>query len=132
MIEIKNQEEVPLGKVCCFLCGGIISLKGGDRSRFIDHMTNEHDAKKFSHDLLLAICVFNRKDHDFIVKSSNTMIKQIALGLKPSNANVLSSVFDVSSIPSQNRIIQGRGRGRPTSSGREVSDEKRKISTSHE
>ena len=47
------------GKVACLLCGGLISVSGGDRARFVDHMSNEHDAKTDCHDLLLAACVLD-------------------------------------------------------------------------
>eukprot|EP00092_Neocalanus_flemingeri_P036097 GFUD01039301.1.p1 GENE.GFUD01039301.1~~GFUD01039301.1.p1 ORF type:complete len:481 (+),score=119.69 GFUD01039301.1:116-1558(+) len=82
-----DQPSVPAGKVACLLCGGFISVSGGDRARFIDHMSNEHDAKAECHDVLLAICVLDTKERGFIVKSSTPRLEDIGRGQSPDFSN---------------------------------------------
>ena len=83
----KNQQKVsnkvPAGKVSCLLCGGFISVSGGDRARFIDHMTNEHDAKTDCHQVLLAACVLDEKEKAFLVKSTSRRLDSIGKNQKP-------------------------------------------------
>jgi len=79
--------SVPAGKVGCLLCGGFISVQGGDRARFIDHMSNEHDAKIDSHEVLLAICVMDSKEKGFLVKSSGARLEQVGKGQGPDYSN---------------------------------------------
>ena len=71
------------GKVACLLCGGLISVSGGDRARFVDHMSNEHDAKTDCHDLLLAACVLDPREKLFLVKSTATRLDTIGKGRAP-------------------------------------------------
>ena len=73
----------PAGKVACLLCGGFISVSGGDRARFVDHMSNEHDAKTDCHDILLAACVLDTKETGFLVKSTSTRLDTIGRGKTP-------------------------------------------------
>jgi len=75
--------SIPAGKVSCLLCGGFISVQGGDRARFVDHMTNEHDANNVSHDVLLALCVMDNKEKGFLVKSSSARLEEIGRGHSP-------------------------------------------------
>jgi len=79
--------SVPAGKVGCLLCGGFISVQGGDRARFVDHMSNEHDAKTDCHDVLLALCVLDRKERGFLVKSSGPRLEEIGKGQSPNYSN---------------------------------------------
>ena len=79
--------SIPAGKVGCLLCGGFISVQGGDRARFIDHMSNEHDAKIDSHDVLLALCVMDSKEKSFLVKSSGARLEMVGKGQSPNYSN---------------------------------------------
>ena len=69
--------------MACLLCGGLISVSGGDRARFVDHMSNEHDAKTDCHDLLLAACVLDPREKLFLVKSTATRLDTIGKGRAP-------------------------------------------------
>jgi len=114
---LKENIEVPLGKVSCLLCGGFISVQGGDRARFIDHMSNEHDAKTDCHDVLLAVCVFDVKEKGFLVKSSGPRLDQIGKSQKPTYTNSFLSklIPPVPSVPqsySSPRIPQQTNRVR--------------------
>ena len=62
-------KKVPAGKVACPLCGGFISVSGGDRARFVDHISNEHDAKTDCHQVLLAISVLDERERGFLRNS---------------------------------------------------------------
>ena len=62
------------------LCCGFISVSGGDRARFIVHMSNEHDANTECHDVVLAVCVLNNKERGFIFKSSGSRLEEIGKG----------------------------------------------------
>jgi len=44
------------GTVCCLLCRGAVIFKGGDRTRFVSHMQDNHGAF-FELDYLLASCL---------------------------------------------------------------------------
>ena len=76
-------KKVPAGKVSCPLCGGFISVSGGDRARFVDHMTNEHDAKTDCHQVLLAISVLDEKERGFLVKSTSRRLDSIGRNKPP-------------------------------------------------
>ena len=88
-----DQPSVPAGKVACLLCGGFVSVSGGDRARFIDHMSNEHDAKIDCHDVLLAVCVLDTKEKGFIVKSSAPRLEDIGKGQSPNFSNTFLNKF---------------------------------------
>lgn len=75
--------KAPAGKVACLLCGGFISVSGGDRARFVDHMSNEHDAKTDCHEVLLAACVLDAREKGFLVKTTSTRLDTIGRGKAP-------------------------------------------------
>ena len=59
--ESEGQENgTPKGKVSCVLCRGFITYKSSDRTRFREHMENEHDVK-FDSDVILAISVMSAR-----------------------------------------------------------------------
>jgi len=91
--------SVPAGKVGCLLCGGFISVQGGDRARFIDHMSNEHDAKIDSHEVLLALCVMDSKEKGFLVKSSGARLEQVGKGQDPDYSNSFLTKFSMAPQP---------------------------------
>jgi len=123
---VSENIEVPVGKVSCLLCGGFISVQGGDRARFIDHMSNEHDAKTDCHDVLLAVCVFDVKEKGFLVKSSVPRLDQIGKSQKLTYTNSFLSklIPPVPSVPqsySSPRIPQQTNRVRgPSQRGSSV------------
>jgi len=80
--------DVPKGKVACLLCRGFISYKDGDRTRFKDHMLNEHDVK-YDSDVVLAISVMLEKEKAFIVKSSLKRLSEISNNQIPSSGESL-------------------------------------------
>ena len=87
----KVSKSAPAGKVSCLLCGGFISVSGGDRARFVDHMTNEHDAKTDCHQVLLAACVLDDKERNFLVKSTSRRLDSIGKNRKPNYADTFLS-----------------------------------------
>ena len=88
------------GKVSCVLCGGFISVSGGDRARFIDHMSNEHDAKVDCHDILLAACVLDAKEKGFLVKSTSTRLDLIGRGKSPNYSDsFLTKITNELNVP---------------------------------
>ena len=80
---LSNTSKAPAGKVSCLLCGGFISVSGGDRARFVDHMSNEHDAKTDCHEVLLAACVLDAREKGFLVKTTSTRLDAIGRGKTP-------------------------------------------------
>ena len=59
--ESEGQENgTPKGKLSCLLCRGFITYKSSDRTRFREHMENEHDVK-FDSDVILALSVMSAK-----------------------------------------------------------------------
>ena len=77
------ETDVPKGKVACLLCRGFISYKNSDRSRFKDHMLNEHDVK-YDSDVVLATSVMTEKEKAFIVKSALKRLSEISNKQVPS------------------------------------------------
>ena len=60
-LETEGQENgTPKGKVSCLLCRGFITYKSSDRTRFREHMENEHDVK-FDSDVILAVSVMTAR-----------------------------------------------------------------------
>jgi len=92
--------KIPAGKVSCLLCGGFISVAGGDRARFVDHMSNEHDAKTDCQEVLLAVCVFDSKERGFLVKSSVPRLEEIGRGDNPNYDNTFLSKIGTGPPPS--------------------------------
>ena len=80
---LPSTSKAPAGKVSCLLCGGFISVSGGDRARFVDHMSNEHDAKTDCHEVLLAACVLDSREKGFLVKTTSTRLDAIGRGKTP-------------------------------------------------
>ena len=55
----------PPGTVCCMLCRGMVAYRGGDTTRFTNHMNYEHGAY-FDHEFLLAACLMNEEERDAV------------------------------------------------------------------
>ena len=103
--EDEEASDIPAGKVGCPLCGGFISVQGGDRARFIDHMSNEHDARTDCHEILLALSVLDIKEQGFIIKSSGPRLDEIGKGNKPDFSKSFLSKLTSGSAPHGNRVI---------------------------
>jgi len=58
------------GTVCCILCRGMVIYKDGDKSRFKNHMNNEHGAF-FDIDYLLASCLMESGQKEAVAKTVN-------------------------------------------------------------
>eukprot|EP00092_Neocalanus_flemingeri_P007466 GFUD01008063.1.p1 GENE.GFUD01008063.1~~GFUD01008063.1.p1 ORF type:complete len:523 (-),score=119.97 GFUD01008063.1:42-1610(-) len=56
------------GTVCCILCRGMVIYKDGDKSRFKNHMNNEHGAF-FDIDYLLASCLLESDQKEAVAKT---------------------------------------------------------------
>ena len=56
------------GTVCCLLCRGMVIYKDGDKSRFKNHMNNEHGAF-FDIDYLLASCLLESEQKEAVAKT---------------------------------------------------------------
>ena len=56
----------PPGTILCLLCRGVISFKGGDKTRFESHVLHEHEAY-FGLDVLLAISFIKEEERQAIV-----------------------------------------------------------------
>ena len=67
----------PPGTVCCMLCRGMVAYRGGDTTRFTNHMNYEHGAY-FDHEFLLAACLMNEEERDAVrnVMSAKTSSQQ--------------------------------------------------------
>jgi len=59
------------GTVCCLLCRGMVIYKDGDKSRFKNHMNNEHGAF-FDIDYLLASCLLERDQKEAVARTVKT------------------------------------------------------------
>ena len=81
-------EETPKGKICCLLCRGFISYKNSDRTRFRDHMANEHDVK-FDSDVILAVSVMSAREKQHIVAGAMSRLAEIGNNQLPSTAELL-------------------------------------------
>jgi len=55
----------PPGTVSCMLCRGVVAYRGGDTTRFNNHMNYEHGAY-FDIDFLLAACLMNNEERDAV------------------------------------------------------------------
>ena len=98
---LSNTSKAPAGKVSCLLCGGFISVSGGDRARFVDHMSNEHDAKTDCHELLLAACVLDAREKGFLVKTTSTRLDAIGRGKTPNYSDSFVTKL-TATLPSNN------------------------------
>ena len=84
----KDADETPKGKICCLLCRGFISYKNSDRTRFRDHMANEHDVK-FDSDVILAVSVMSAREKQHIVAAAMSRLAEIGNNQLPSMAELL-------------------------------------------
>ena len=82
-----NNETPPKGKVSCLLCGEFISYKNSERTRFHDHLANEHDVK-FDSNVILAISVMTAKEKQHIIQCAMARLNEI------SNSQIPVSVID--------------------------------------
>jgi len=124
-----TSSDVPKGKVSCLLCRGFITYKDSDRTRFKDHMSNEHDVK-YDSDVILAISVMSASDKAHIVKSSLKRLNEISNNQLPTPGDLLipqlvsksatlqTQVQQPTSNPLQRTPGAGSQRGRPQSAGR--------------
>ena len=55
----------PPGTVSCMLCRGVVAYRGGDSTRFNNHMNYEHGAY-FDIEFLLAACLMNNEERDAV------------------------------------------------------------------
>ena len=110
------ETDVPKGKVACLLCRGFISYKNSDRSRFKDHMLNEHDVK-YDSDVVLAASVMSQKEKAYIVKCSLQRLSDISDNKVPRSGESLLPQPTAPTQPLIPKQIQGNGahtpRGRP-------------------
>ena len=115
---MSTDSDVPKGKVSCLLCRGFISYKNSDRTRFKDHMLNEHDVK-FDSDVILAVSVMSQKEKAFIVKSSLQRLGEISNNQIPSSGESLIPPPPVAPTPTPSQrqpnptTRPGNPRGRP-------------------
>ena len=96
----KESNETSDGKIDCLLCGGFVSIQGGDRARFIDHMSNEHDAKTDCHEILLALSVLNSKEQGYIIKSAGPRLEDIGSGKQPDLSTSFLDKISAGVVPS--------------------------------
>ena len=101
---ILQSKTVPAGKVACLLCGGFISVSGGDRARFVDHMTNEHDAKTDCHQVLLAACVLAERERGFLVKATSRRLDSIGRNKPPNYSDSFLSQLSGDTAPAPNKV----------------------------
>ena len=93
----------PPGTVCCMLCRGMVAYRGGDTTRFTNHMNYEHGAY-FDHEFLLAACLMNEEERDAVrnVMSAKTSSQQSSSSPIPSPrtapAPQISSPMTVGSV----------------------------------
>jgi len=60
--------EIIPGTVCCILCRGMVIYKDGDKTRFKNHLNNEHGAF-FDIDYLLASCLLENDQKEAIART---------------------------------------------------------------
>ena len=96
--------KAPAGKVSCLLCGGFISVSGGDRARFVDHMSNEHDAKTDCHEVLLAACVLDAREKGFLVKTTSTRLDTIGRGKAPNYSDSFVTKL-TAALPTNEKVL---------------------------
>ena len=101
---LPNTSKAPAGKVSCLLCGGFISVSGGDRARFVDHMSNEHDAKTDCHEVLLAACVLDAREKGFLVKTTSTRLDAIGRGKTPNYSDSFVTKL-TATLPTNEKVL---------------------------
>ena len=72
-----SNNETPKGKVSRLLCGGFISYKNSDRTRFHDNLANEHNVK-FNSDIILAISVMTANEKQHMIQCAMAMLNEIS------------------------------------------------------
>ena len=63
-------------KIACLLCRGLISFKNGDRSRFLDHMNNEHDAR-YDFDVVLVVSLMTDGEKKVFVNTNQDKLEAL-------------------------------------------------------
>ena len=81
-------DAVPKAKVSCLLCRGFVGYKNGDRTRFKEHMEQEHEVQ-YESDLVLAVSVLCREDRETIVKAVLPRLEMIGKGEVALSASML-------------------------------------------
>ena len=129
--EEEGENETPKGKLSCLLCRGFISYKNSDRTRFRDHMVNEHDVN-FDSDVILAVSVMSAAEKQFIVESAVKRLGEIGNNQIPSSGETLLPRPPVTApVPAPARAptrapaaaasASGGGRGRSLPAGAVIS-----------
>ena len=89
-----SNNETPKGKVSRLLCGGFISYKNSDRTRFHDHLANEHNVK-FNSDVILAISVMTANEKQHIIQCAMARLNEISNNQIPvSGESLLPNLLD--------------------------------------
>ena len=73
---ILSDMSSPPGTVCCVLCRGVVAYRGGDATRFNNHMNYEHGAY-FDIDFLLAACLMNNEERDAVRNVMSDKMKMV-------------------------------------------------------
>jgi len=60
-------------KIACLLCRGLITFRNGDKSRFLDHMNNEHDAR-FDFDVVLVVSLMTEEERKGFVSANKAKL----------------------------------------------------------
>ena len=61
-------------KIACLLCRGLITFRNGDKSRFLDHMNNEHDAR-FDFDVVLVVSLMTEEERKGFVSANKAKLE---------------------------------------------------------
>ena len=80
--------DVPKTKVSCLLCRGFVGYKNSDRTRFKEHMEEEHEVL-YDSDIVLAVSVLCREDRETIVKAVLPRLDMIGKGELALTASLL-------------------------------------------
>ena len=81
----------------CLLCWGFISYKNSIRTRFCDHIPNEHNVK-FNSDVNLAISVMTAKEKQHIIQCAMTRLNEISSNqITVSGESLLPNLLDTDS-----------------------------------
>ena len=76
-------------KVTCVFCRCLISINGGDKSRFRDHMNNEHDVRVDAEtmEVLMVVTIMTEGERKKLI---NDFSVKVADRLRPKNVNKVS------------------------------------------